>query len=422
MNFSSALQHTIVWRVLNTLILFFINLLLVRLLGASISGAFFYFMTLLSFFILILGISLESGIGYYMARGKISGKVLLRLVAPVLIVQGLIASLILFLFRSEVHFFLSLSFILANILLTYFTAVYQARKQFARLNMTLFSSNLLAMIILLWFWQSQDAGYMYLATWVYILIPFLQCIILGLLISLQPVGPATGDKQGITKQVVRYSLIAFTGNLLFFLVTRIDYYFVERFCNDEALGNYIQVSKLGQLLVLVPTLMAAVVFPYSANASDSLPLHKLQALCRMVTLLFIPVALFILLTGKFLFPWLFGEAFDLMYTAMLYYLPGFFFLSIVSLLAAYGAGQGHIWSNAIASVFALAVMVAGDLLFIPRYGINGAAAVSSVAYLVCMVYLLLMYKRWWQTGWTAFFFARKTDIQFISDAIRFRKK
>ena len=36
---------------------------------------------------------------------------------------------------------------------------------------------------------------------------------------------------------------------LFFLVTRVDYYFVEKYCNENALETKVQVSKLGQLLI-----------------------------------------------------------------------------------------------------------------------------------------------------------------------------
>jgi len=425
MNFSSALKHTVVWRVLNTAVQFFINLLMVRLLGASASGDFFYIITLLSLATLVLGLSLESGIGYYTSRQEISGKKLLWLLSPVMLLQTMAAAGALYLFGPDYLIPILCAYIISNIVLSYLSAVYQAEKRFAALNVVMFSINLLALLIMVWAYLKPAENYLYLVPWVYVLTPFCQCLVLGILLFSRPPDTDAGYidyNKGIIPKVFRYSLVAFAGNLLFFLVTRIDYYFVEKYCTPGQLGNYIQVSKLGQLLVLVPTLMSAVVFPYSANAETSLALHKLQALCRMVTLLFLPVALVIILTGHFLFPWLFGSDFDLMYTAMLYYLPGFFFLSVVGLLAAYGAGQGHIWTNTIASGIALVVVVTGDRIFIPWYGINAAAAVSSVAYLVCMVYLLLMYRNWWQTTIADFFITRKTDIDYLKHVIPFRKK
>ena len=49
------------------------------------------------------------------------------------------------------------------------------------------------------------------------------------------------------RKVVRYSSQAFIANTVFFLVYRVDYWFVERFCSSADLGNYVQVSKLVQL-------------------------------------------------------------------------------------------------------------------------------------------------------------------------------
>ena len=52
----------------------------------------------------------------------------------------------------------------------------------------------------------------------------------------------------ILKIVIRYSLFALMANLIYFLVNRIDYWFVEHYCSAEDLGNYIQASKLAQML------------------------------------------------------------------------------------------------------------------------------------------------------------------------------
>src|SRR5690606_32047549 len=41
----------------------------------------------------------------------------------------------------------------------------------------------------------------------------------------------------------KYCGFAWLGNLIFFLLYRIDYVFVEQLSNATALGNYIQVSK-----------------------------------------------------------------------------------------------------------------------------------------------------------------------------------
>ena len=64
----------------------------------------------------------------------------------------------------------------------------------------------------------------------------------------------------------RYCAMAFVGNIIYFLLYRVDYWFVENYCTPEQLGNYIQVSKLGHLFLIVPTILASAVFPITSGS------------------------------------------------------------------------------------------------------------------------------------------------------------
>ena len=102
-----------------------------------------------------------------------------------------------------------------------------------------------------------------------------------------------------------------------------------------------------------------------------------------------------------------------MYSAMLFYLPGVFCLCITTILAAYLGGKGLIYLNVIASVIALFIVVVGDLLFIPKWGIIAAAAVSSAGYLGCMLYLLRYYLIKFNTNITEFFSVSLNELGYL---------
>jgi len=102
-----------------------------------------------------------------------------------------------------------------------------------------------------------------------------------------------------------------------------------------------------------------------------------------------------------------------MYPSILFYLPGIFSLCISSLLASYISGKGFISVNVIASFIALLIVVMGDLLFIPKYGINSAAAVSSVAYTACMLYLLRHFLRTYRGRLSDFFSVSFTELKYL---------
>ena len=90
MQFEKALTYNITLKLLNVITAFFINVLFVRITGAGISGDFFYLITILSFFILIIGISMESGITLYASRDQNNATSLAWLVQlPLLVINSI---------------------------------------------------------------------------------------------------------------------------------------------------------------------------------------------------------------------------------------------------------------------------------------------------------------------------------------------
>ena len=434
MQFKRALQHTIAWKSLNTALAFFINLLLVRILGAAVSGDFFYSLAMLAFFTLASSWSLESGITYYASKDNGNIPAITSFLIPWVLFQAICLWLLLRFIEVNLDARLAAAYILANLCIAYFSALFYARKWVFTVNIIacLVNAVVLAALAMIYFNQqpaiqlSTDVSVsigpegpnvraVQKAVFVFFGGFLLQAVLLALVFFAKSGIRFAGwvlNKDLIRKLFV-YSTIAFVSNLLFFLVTRIDYYFVKRFCDEVSLGNYVQVSRMGQLLVLLPSMMAAVIFPYSSGEDKEQYLDKLQLLCRGITLLFIPVSGAIAAVGFWLFPWLFGPGFNQVYSATLWYLPGFYSLSILTLLAAYLAGRSMVRVNLLASLLALLVVIIADLVAIPLWGINGAAAASSIAYFSCLCFLLWIYKTKLNIPAMNFWKINKTDLQRI---------
>ena len=100
--------------------------------------------------------------------------------------------------------------------------------------------------------------------------------------------------------------------VIFFLILRSDLYFVEKYCTKVELANYLQASKIGQMLLIFPGLIAGVIFPYTIDDSKALA-GKVASLCRILTFLYIIMLSVFLLTGQYVFTWLFGYDFNLIY-------------------------------------------------------------------------------------------------------------
>ncbi|HEX3023944.1 MAG TPA: polysaccharide biosynthesis C-terminal domain-containing protein, partial [Chitinophagaceae bacterium] len=189
------------------------------------------------------------------------------------------------------------------------------------------------------------------------------------------------------KILLQYSTVALLTNVIFFLVYRIDYWFVKYNCSASDLGNYIQASRMGQLIFVIPQIIAAAMFPQTASGKLQLDVsNAIVKLFRIFMQIFIMLTIFILLTGNWIFILIFGQSFNTMHLPFLILLPGILCLSTLSLLSAYFAGKGNLKLNLKGAVFALIVVVTGNILLLKFYSIEIAAMVSSVGYAVNFIY------------------------------------
>jgi hypothetical protein len=149
MQFNQALQHTIIWRSLNTALGFGINLLLVRIMGAALSGQFFYALALLSFITLVLSLSIETGITYIGSNTSASIPALTVGIFPLLVLQFILSWWILNWFDTQLDFLFSMLFVVGNLAVVYFSAILAALKSFAWLNSIPVMVNLILTTVLL---------------------------------------------------------------------------------------------------------------------------------------------------------------------------------------------------------------------------------------------------------------------------------
>jgi O-antigen/teichoic acid export membrane protein len=92
-------------------------------------------------------------------------------------------------------------------------------------------------------------------------------------------------------------------------------------------------------------------------------------------------------------PWIYGQAFAPATLALWILLPGAIALTPAGVASAYFAGVGQPHVNTAISAVALVATIAGDLLLIPRYGMLGAAATSTLSYAVTVALVLLIVRR-----------------------------
>ena len=396
MQFHQALRHSIFWRSAQAVLLFIVNLLLVRLLGAAGSGSFLYAITWLSFFTLIISGCLESGMLWLGGTHPATTTRMLRDLLPVWLLQVLVSWGVLSFWSVGISTGLAIVFVASQLVIVYATAVLTLQRRLLWAYMIPVWIQAILMAVLGWMWWSSrvelDVATIYVGGFA------LQALLLLLGVSLKLNHSHRETPSDWRRQWWRFSLLALGSNMLFFLVLRADYAWVAYWMDPVALGNYVQVSRLGQLLVMPASMLAAVVFPYAAAREVQATADSVLLLTRTLALLYGVGGLLLLLMGYWLFPALFGAEFNQVFMPLVLAYPGFVALGWLSVLGAFVSAQGnqrvHVWANATA----LVILIVLDGWMIPQYGLAGAALVSSVAYFAAFVWVYRVFRRQSQTS------------------------
>jgi O-antigen/teichoic acid export membrane protein len=190
MHFNKALSHSIGLRALNTGLSFVITILMVRLLGVKDSGTFFYYLTFCSLTILVLSFSLEAAITYYATKLSISNSKVLLYLLPVMLLQTILAFLLMCLVpKDNILHDKAPYFVMGNIAVSYFSALYTVRKWFTSLNVLLFVVNIgaaiaLFILFLQYGYKDESTGY-YISPLIFIAIPAIQAVLLLIVLLLK---------------------------------------------------------------------------------------------------------------------------------------------------------------------------------------------------------------------------------------------
>jgi O-antigen/teichoic acid export membrane protein len=411
---SKLLYQGVFWRGISLASVFILNLVISRILGAQAFGDLFLLLNFLSLALLVASLSLESALGYYTARQQLSFKT----AAYFSVGWSVFATALIVGFMGLVHqpmlgpgyLQLSVLYLTGNLLISFFSALFTARQSYVIPNVLVAVVNFgLCGLLLL---ETHPAVFItgFFASF------FLQGI--GMAIAWWLSFKNASSHNSITpsfKTIMRYSLLVFTSNLIFFLVYRVDYWFVNYFIKDDAaLGNYIQVSKLVQIFFIIPSILAATVFSYTAAGNQDLMKERIQQLSRIIFIIVLMACAALALTGKWLFPFLFGDSFSGMYIPFLWLMPGIIAIATLYPYTAIYAGTDKVKHNIAWSLLALVIILIGDVLLIPVAGIAGAAAVSSAGYIAYEWYILWQFKKAYRLKLADSFLIKREDYNLVA--------
>lgn len=185
----------------------------------------------------------------------------------------------------------------------------------------------------------------------------------------------------------------FLVNLSMFLVLRLDLFMLNAMAGPAPAGIYSVAVQVGDILMLASASIAAILFPRLAGMSAEQRWGATTRVLRVSGAIFAAMALGLALLARPVFGWWLGVDFVGSANALYWLLPGLWCLGMNTLLHQHLATFGIPMFLVANTAAGAALNAALNVWAIPRFGVEGAAAVSSVTYtailLSTVVYLKL---------------------------------
>lgn len=396
-------------------------ILIARILGPEGSGLYAMGLLLPLTLSTFLNIGVTSSNVYFIASGKVTVGQAAKtnfLLWAVLSVAGCSVAAALIITQGETLFPGVPEFLLwigmlafpALLLLAFLEGLFQGVQDFKRYNTALLLSpglTLLLALLLVGVLKMGVTG---------ALLSFIGGNVIGLLVSLGMLRPYMGrNKKGLIddrpggrlknylRECLNYGWKAHLSNMLAFVNYKADIFLVNFFLSPAATGVYSISVLIAEKLWILSYSVGAVILPRLSELHQEEQKRKqlTPLVARWVFLASALGALILALLASPLINLFFGSKFAPAFNALLWLLPGVVIYGMARVLSNDIAARGKPELNCFNEVVVVTVNVLGNIILIPRFGIEGAAIATSIAYILGSATKLLIYSyvsknEWWK--------------------------
>jgi len=193
------------------------------------------------------------------------------------------------------------------------------------------------------------------------------------------------------RTLFKFGIQSHLGSLLQNINYRIDLYFVAFYQGTTAVGLYSTAVNLAEWLWFLPGVIGTVLMQRIATSTDSHANKIMGPINRLTSLILFIGSGLLLFGGKWVILLLYGPSFSKAIDPLIWLLPGIWALGLWKNCVNDLTMRGYPLSKSVTSGIAAVITVVLNILLIPKFGIIGAAAASSVAYLSAFLCILPQY-------------------------------
>ena len=173
------------------------------------------------------------------------------------------------------------------------------------------------------------------------------------------------------------------------IIFRADVLIVNRFRGVKEAGVYAVASQFSFMLLMLPGVIATLLFPRVAASQDERGEFAVQV-TRHTTLVMLLMCL-AAAALSFLLPVIYGAGFSDATIQLLILLPGVFFMGLESVLVQHFTGTGLPAIIPVFWIVTVAFNIGLNLLLVPTFGARGAAATSTLSYALIFLFVAVYF-------------------------------
>jgi O-antigen/teichoic acid export membrane protein len=405
---------------------FLVGLFIAAIAGADLFGTISLMFVNAAFLLLVTGLGADQAIVWHGASKKLNTNKLFTFsfltalfqivlfLAVAIFFLNITGKSVLSKSSSNQYFFFELFYFCGIVLMDKYVSLFYAAHKARICNLLLASVNFIVLLILaasrFKFELFEINPFPF-----FCMLPVIQSVVIGFYFHVNTHSGVSKLSRDDLNSLFTFSVLVFISNIIQFLAYRADYWLIDYFSNSGTqLGIYAQANKFAALLWITPNIIAALLAPVISSPQSNFERTEVAGLARIFNFLNLFFCGLIISVSFFIYTYFLSPEYFNGFIPLLYMLPGFYFFSILLLLAAYFSAKKNLWVNLVASSICFLIIVILDIILIPAWGIKGAAIANSVAYFSSALFTIFIFLRQTDIRLTEIFFLKKSDWKLIT--------
>ena len=220
------------------------------------------------------------------------------------------------------------------------------------------------------------------------------------------------------KDAFKFGLKVHLGNIVQFLHYKIDIFLVNIFLNPTAVGFYSISVALAEKIWLVSQSAGVVLFPKVSSETDRLKLKNFTPIIfRTVLATTLIGAIILLFLGRFIIVLFYSEKFSSSIEPFQVLLIGAVTMGGWKVLANDLYGRGKPELNIYISLVSVLVNIILNIVWIPEFGILGAAWATSISYTLSFIAITIVYSKISENSILSIILFKKYDINLYKNML-----